>query len=70
MNPESLEDVLMLCPPPDDDNSLISYFAISLRSNGVQLIDHGDSFCAIYGKRIGKGSTIVNAIRDCFKDIL
>ena len=62
---EMLEDVLMLTGAPDGDNEIVAYFATSAMYPGVDLVDFGDQFVAIHGKRRGTGATPAEAIRAC-----
>jgi len=69
---ECLEDILGLCPPPDDDNEIVAYFAkcitYPIQFNWkvrVELADYGDSFIATFGRRFATGRTPAEAIRGC-----
>lgn len=62
---EMLEDVLMLTGVPDGDKEIVAYFATSSMYPGVEMLDFGDQFVAIYGKRRGTGATPAQAIRAC-----
>ncbi len=69
---ECLEDILDLCPPPDSDNEIVAYFAKCTTYPSafdwklkVELVDHGDSFVAVFGKRFATGRTPAEAIKGC-----
>ena len=69
---ECLEDILDLCPPPDSDNEIVAYFAKCTTYPSafnwklkVELVDHGDSFVAVFGKRFAMGRTPAEAIKGC-----
>jgi len=67
-NVEILEDILLLCPPPDADNEIVAYFSTIMKYpnvSGVDITDHGDKFVAVYGKRIAEGKTPAEAIKNC-----
>lgn len=69
---ERLEDILELCPPPDDDNEIVAYFATCMTypqafewKLTVHLADYGDSFVAVFGRRFATGRTPAEAIKGC-----
>jgi hypothetical protein len=69
---ERLEDILDLCPPPDNDNEIVAYFAKCTTypeafgwNLVVSLGDHGNSFTAVFGRRFATGRTPAEAIRGC-----
>ena len=69
---ECLEDILDLCPPPEDDNGIVAYFATCTTYPSafewdlkVELTDYGDSFVAVFGRRFATGRTPAEAIKGC-----
>jgi hypothetical protein len=69
---ECLESILDLCPPPEDDNEIVVYFAKCMTYPDafnwnlvVDIADHGDSFTAVFGRRIATGWTPAQAIKGC-----
>jgi len=59
------EDLLVLCPPPEGDEEIVAYFSICSKHPSVKLLDFGNSFIAVYAKRVAVGKTHAEAIKNC-----
>lgn len=62
---ENLEDLLLVCPPPEEDEFIVRYFAILCKHQDVALLDFGNSFIAVFAKRTAVGRTPAEAIKNC-----
>jgi hypothetical protein len=62
---ENLEDLLLLCPPPEADEAIVAYFSVCSKHPDVKLLDFGNSFMAVYAKRVAVGKTPAEAIKNC-----